>query len=92
MKVSHFPLRAAIGAYVLNSGLSHRNLEGEAAESLHGMASEAIPQVKQMPPQQFTKMLSRAETALGTALLLPAVPSALAGLGLGAATLRRRTA
>jgi hypothetical protein len=82
MKVSHLPLRAIVGAYVLNSGLSKRNLEGESAESLHDMAAKAIPQVQQMPPQQFTKLLSRAETALGAALLLPAVPSALAGLGL----------
>ncbi|HEX6967437.1 MAG TPA: hypothetical protein VF174_01220 [Micromonosporaceae bacterium] len=82
MKVAHFPLRAAVGAYVLNSGLSKRGLEGEAAESLHGMAAGAFPQFKQMPPQRFTKLLSNAETALGTALLLPAVPSALAGIGL----------
>lgn len=82
MKVSHMPLRAAVGAYVLNSGLSKRSLEGEAAESLHGMAAMAIPQVQQIPPKRFAKLLSNAETALGAALLLPAVPSALAGLGL----------
>jgi hypothetical protein len=82
MKPSHLPLRATIGAYILNSGLAKRGLEGEAAEAMHGMASEAIPQLKQMNPQRFGRMLSNAEIALGAALLAPMIPSALAGAGL----------
>jgi hypothetical protein len=82
MKLSHLPLRVAIGAFILNSGLSKRTLEGEAAEGLHGMAAGAIPQIQRIEPQRFARLLSTAEIALGAALLLPAVPSALAGLGL----------
>lgn len=82
MKLSHLPLRAAVGAFVLNSGLAKRDLEGQSAESVHGMAAGAIPQVRQMPPQRFARLLSNTEVALGTALLMPAVPSALVGTGL----------
>ena len=43
MKLAHVPLRVATGAYILNSGLSKQGLEGQAAEGVHGMASNAIP-------------------------------------------------
>jgi len=82
MKLSHLPLRATVGAFVLNSGLAKRDLEGRAAEQMHGMAAGAIPRFKQVPPERFAKMLSNAEVALGAALLMPSVPSALAGTGL----------
>lgn len=82
MKLSHYPLRAAIGAFVLNSGLSKRSLEGEAAEGVHGMAVGAIPALKRIEPARFARLLSGTEIALGTALLLPVIPSALAGAGL----------
>ncbi|PWU51531.1 hypothetical protein DLJ47_21060 [Micromonospora sp. S4605] len=84
MKVSHLPLRVSIGAFVLNSGLSKRSLEGEAAQRMHGMATNAIPQLRQYPPDKFARLLSGAEIALGTALLAPFIPSALVGLGLTA--------
>lgn len=82
MKLSHLPLRATTGAFVLNSGLNKRDLEGQAAEAIHGMAAGAIPKVKEIPPARFAKMLSNTEVALGSALLIPSVPSALVGLGL----------
>ncbi|HEX5597274.1 MAG TPA: hypothetical protein VFX61_14845, partial [Micromonosporaceae bacterium] len=44
--------------------------------------AQAMPQLEQIPPQRFAQMLSRAEMALGGALLMPAVPSALVGMGL----------
>ncbi|KAB1906161.1 MULTISPECIES: hypothetical protein [unclassified Micromonospora] len=84
MKLTHAPLRLSIGAFILNSGLSKRSLEGEAAAGMHGMAVGAIPQLRQFPPDQFAKLLSRAEIALGAALLIPFVPSLLAGAGLTA--------
>jgi hypothetical protein len=84
MKVSHVPLRVSVGAFFLNSGLSKRNLEGDVAQGMHGMAVGALPQLKQLEPNQFAKLLSRAEIALGAALLAPVVPSALVGLGLAA--------
>jgi hypothetical protein len=96
MKLAHLPLRIATGAYILNSGLSKQGLEGQAAEGLHGMASGAIPAFKKIPPEQFTRLLSAGEIALGAALLVPLVPSALAGAALagfsaGLVTLYLRT-
>ncbi|WP_099852943.1 hypothetical protein [Micromonospora zamorensis] len=84
MKLAHLPLRVSIGAYVLNSGLGKRNLEGAAAEGMHGMAVAAMPQLGQFEPARFAKLLSYSEIALGAALLAPFVPAPLAGLGLTA--------
>ncbi|WP_089154372.1 hypothetical protein [Micromonospora sp. NBS 11-29] len=84
MRLTHAPLRVAIGAYILNSGVSKRSLEGEAAEGVHGMAVGAIPQLGQVPPDRFAVLLSRGEIALGAALLAPFVPSLLAGAALTA--------
>ena len=82
MNLAHLPLRVATGAYILNSGLSKQGLEGQAAEGMHGMAANAIPQLKEIPPEQFARILSRGEIALGAALLVPFVPSALVGAAL----------
>ena len=82
MKLAHLPLRVATGAYILNSGMSKQGLEGQAAEGLHGMASDAIPPLNRIQPEQFAKILSTGEIALGAALLIPFVPSALVGAAL----------
>ncbi|MCW3845364.1 hypothetical protein ONA70_35405 [Micromonospora yasonensis] len=84
MRLTHAPLRVSIGAYILNSGLGKRNLEGEAAAGMHGMAAGAMPQLKEFAPDRFAKLLSRGEIALGAALLVPFVPSLLAGAALTA--------
>jgi len=84
MNLSHLPLRVATGAFILNSGLSKQGAKGEAAEGMHGMAAAAVPQVKDMEPEQFVKLLAAGEIALGAALLSPFVSSRLAGLGLTA--------
>lgn len=82
MRLSHIPLRLATGAFILNSGLSKRNLPSEAAVGLQGMAANAVPQVKTMDPKVFGQTLSTGEIALGATLLTPFVPSALAGAAL----------
>ena len=82
MRLSHIPLRLATGAFILNSGLSKRNLPSEAAEGLQGMAANAVPQVKTMDPKVFGQTLSNGEIALGATLLAPFVPSTLAGAAL----------
>jgi hypothetical protein len=82
MKLAHLPVRLATGAYILNSGLNKQNLEGEAAQGVHGMASNAIPALKDIPPEQFAKILSTGEILLGAALIIPFVPSALVGAAL----------
>ncbi|MEH1169017.1 hypothetical protein V6V47_26905 [Micromonospora sp. CPCC 205539] len=84
MKLAHLPLRVSIGAFILNSGLGKRNLEGGAAEGLHGMAVGAVPQLSRLEPARFAKLLSYTEVALGAALLAPFVPAPLVGLGLTA--------
>ena len=84
MKLWHLPLRLTAGAYTLNSGLSKRGLPDEAAKGMHGMASGAFPQLEDVEPQEFVKLLSTAEIALGGALLLPLVPSGLVGAALTA--------
>lgn len=79
------PLRVAAGSFILNSGLSKRDLPREAAEGLHEFASTAdLPVVEDLPPRTFADTLSKVEVALGTALLTPIVPRRLAGLGLTA--------
>jgi hypothetical protein len=84
VKVADIAPRLATGAFILNSGLSKRNVAPEHAAGLHGMASGAYPFLGKMDPQQFVKLLSAGEMTLGVALLAPVVPTALAGLGLAA--------
>ncbi|MEE6274655.1 hypothetical protein [Georgenia wangjunii] len=82
IKLRHVPGRAAAGAFILNSGLGKRELDAESAAGLQSMAANAFPQLGEMDPKDFGKLISTGETALGAALLLPVVPSWLAGLGL----------
>ena len=82
MKLAHLPLRVTTGAFILNSGLAKRDLEGAAAEGVHGMAAGALPFLGGIPAARFARLLSAGEIALGAALLLPVVPSAVAGAGL----------
>jgi hypothetical protein len=82
VKLSHIPLRVATGAFILNSGLAKQGLEPPAAKGVHAMAAGAIPALKNMDPQQFARLLSTSEAALGVALIVPFVPSALVGLAL----------
>jgi hypothetical protein len=81
-KLWHVPVRLATGAFILNSGLSKREADKETAEQLHGFASTAYPQVQERPPEQFTKMLSTGEIAVGAVLLTPFVPTGVAGAAL----------
>lgn len=82
MHPTHIPLRAATGAYILNSGLSKLGADQEAAEGMHGMASGAYPFLKDVEPKTFAQVLAYGEIALGGALLAPMVPSAVAGTAL----------
>lgn len=85
MKLSHLPLRLATGAFILNSGLGKRGLQGEAAQGLHGMASVALPgPLREMDSDKFAQLLSRAEVGLGVMLMAPFVPSRVAGAALTA--------
>ncbi|WP_188195764.1 hypothetical protein [Nonomuraea sp. SYSU D8015] len=76
------PPRLAAAAIILNSGLDKSGADEQAAAGLHGMAAGTYPFLGRMDPVTFTRLLSRAEIALGTALLLPFVPSLLTGAAL----------
>jgi len=79
----HLPVRLASGLFILNSGLTKQEVDAEHAAMLHKRAAMAFPQFADMDPEQFAKLLSTAEIALGAALVaVPVVPSFLAGLGL----------
>ncbi|XRQ14668.1 hypothetical protein ACN3XK_28495 [Actinomadura welshii] len=83
-RAHQLPVRIIVGAFVLNSGLSKLKSGDEAAEPTHGMAKTAYPILESQSPQDFTRNLGRFEVALGTALMVPLVPSALAGAALTA--------
>jgi hypothetical protein len=84
MRISHLPLRATTGAFILNSGLVKRGLDADSAAGMQGMATAVLPKAGNMPPEQFGKLLSTGEIALGAALLLPFVSPLKAGLALTA--------
>jgi hypothetical protein len=84
IKMRHLPTRLSIGAYVLNSGLDKRHADEQAIAQIHRFASGAYPFLKNVDSATFVTLLSGSEIALGAALLLPVIPSLLAGLGLTA--------
>jgi hypothetical protein len=83
MQLSHIPLRLTTGAFIFNSGWGKRHLDEDGAARLQGMAATVIPPVSRLDAARFGKLLSYAEMTLGATLLMPFVPSRLAGVGLG---------
>ena len=79
MHPTHVPLRLTTGAFIVNSGLTKLKADEEAAEQMHGWASSVYPMFKDMKPAEFTKLLGYGEIGVGALLLLPTVPSAVAG-------------
>jgi hypothetical protein len=82
VKASHLPPRIAAGAFILNSGLGKWSADDETAAQLHGFAVGAYPFLAKLKPRDFVRLLSATEMALGSTLLLPIIPSAVAGAGL----------
>lgn len=82
LKLHDVPGRVIAGAYILHEGLGKWGAPEERAAGLHAAASGAFPMFKSMNPKTFTTMLSAAEIATGSVLLLPIAPTALAGLAL----------
>jgi uncharacterized membrane protein YphA (DoxX/SURF4 family) len=80
----HFPLRLSAGSFILNAGAGKLGADEETAKRLHSMATNTYPFLGRLSPQAFAKVLGISEIALGSVLLLPVVPSRLAGLGLTA--------
>ncbi|MCZ2840018.1 hypothetical protein [Modestobacter sp. VKM Ac-2985] len=74
--------RIVTGAFILNSGLGKRGADEGTAAGLHGFASGAYPVLKKVPATTFARGLSTAEITIGTLLLTPFVPAAVAGAAL----------
>jgi hypothetical protein len=83
-KVSHLPARFMTGVFILNSGIGMLSADEETVAQLHGFAAGTYPFLKKLKPKDFVRLLAATEITLGSALLVPIVPSALAGAGLTA--------
>lgn len=84
MALSTAILRAVPGAFILNSGIGKLGMDAGTAAHMQGMAAQGVPPLGKLTPEQFAKFLSYGEIAVGAALLLPFVPTKVAGLGLAA--------
>ena len=82
----HLPVRLAAGAYILDQGLSKKDIPDEMVGWFKQEAVKAFPELfEEMDPKQFLGLLATCEIALGSALLaVPLVPPLFAGLGLTA--------
>jgi len=84
VRLRQLPGRLTTGVFIVNSGLSKRHADDDTAAALHGMAAVAYPFLHSIPPRRFVRLVSAGELALGTVLLLPVVPSMVAGAALTA--------
>jgi uncharacterized membrane protein YphA (DoxX/SURF4 family) len=84
VRVRDVPTRFSTGAYILHSGLEKWHGDADQAKGVHAMASGAYPFLAKIPPEKFLRALAAAEIGTGTALLVPVVPSKLAGAALSA--------
>ncbi len=84
VKVRHLPPRIAVGTFILNSGVGRLSTDEETAIELHRLAVCAYPFLGKLSPRDLVRLLAAGEIVLGSALLLPIVPSAVAGAGLAA--------
>lgn len=82
VKARHLPPRIATGAFILNSGIGKLSADEAAAAQLHGFAAGTYPFLKKLKPKDFVQLLAATEITLGTALLIPVIPAAVAGAGL----------
>jgi hypothetical protein len=83
-KARRLPGRLTAGAFILNAGLGKWSADEETAARLHGMAVGTYPFLGKLEPKDFARLLSVSEIALGSALLLPIVPTEAAAAGLTA--------
>ncbi len=82
VKARDLPSRVTTGTYILHAGLEKWHADDTHAEAVHGMAADAFPVLKHIPPPRFLRLLAASEIATGTALLAPVVPNAVAGAAL----------
>ena len=82
LRARDLPGRVVTGGFILHAGLEKWKGDENRAKAIHGMAANAFPVLKDVPPAQFLKLLAAGEIAVGGALLAPFVPAALAGAAL----------
>jgi hypothetical protein len=82
VKARHLPQRMATGAFILNSGVNKLSADEETAAQLHGFAVGTYPFLAKLKPKDFARLLAVSEIAVGSTLLLPFVPSIVAGAAL----------
>jgi hypothetical protein len=82
LKARDLPGRITTGGYILHTGLEKWQGDQGRAEAVHRMAASAFPVLKDIPPARFLRLLAGSEIALGSALLVPVIPGALAGAAL----------
>jgi len=79
IRLRDVPTRLATGAYILHSGISKLKAGPEQVEGLYGMAGGAYPMLRRMPAPKFVRTLAIGEISVGSLLLIPFIPSWLAG-------------
>ena len=82
VKAWEVPLRLGTGAFILNSGLAKLGKDEATSAQMHAFAAGAYPGLHKLEPRLFVRALSASEIALGSALLVPVVPTVLVGAGL----------
>ena len=83
-KFSNAALRLTAGALILDAGVKKLTADEGTYAFLQQMAATGGPAVAKLDAATFGKLISGAETALGATLLVPFIPSRLAGAGLTA--------
>jgi len=79
MRLRDVPTRLVTGAYILHSGITKLKAGTEQAEGLHGVAAGAFPMLRNISAPKFVRMLAIAEISVGSLLLVPFIPTWLAG-------------
>jgi uncharacterized membrane protein YphA (DoxX/SURF4 family) len=83
-KFRDLPGRIVTGSYIAHAGLDKWNADEDRAVAVHSMAAAAFPVLQGIPPTRFIRLLAAGEIATGAALLVPVVPTRIAGVALTA--------
>jgi hypothetical protein len=86
IKVHQVPARLAVGMIFLESGVEKFRADDTAAAAVHSMVSNAYPLLGMIDAKTLTRLVSVGKIALGAALVLPMLPSAVVGIGLAGAS------
>lgn len=83
----HFPMRLAVGIFILNSGMNKVTGDDTYLEHVYGTALTAYPILdkfgaSKVGASNFGKFFGACEILLASALLLPTVPDTLVGVAL----------